>query len=214
MNLAWEPLATPKRGYEREFADLFKKLMTAKGSRVEQLMQWLSDVSEPPFTTLGAPRVGVDAEADVWLVERVAKSNRTAELAQIQKDMEGYNVLELMPPCDGFPVYSEHKTVEALDRYSFNAGLVVELGDALGPEMLERCYTSMLVEDHADFASKLTDIATKYWLDNTLSDHVATIREPVFPEGSQDRSGHILYAAAKWCTYWSQRGHGLAVTPY
>jgi hypothetical protein len=34
----------------------------------------------------------------------------------------------------------------------------------------------------------------------------------VFPDGTPEAKGHLLYAAAKWCTYWSQRGHGLAVS--
>ena len=70
MGLEWEPLPTPKRGYEKEYESLFKKLATAAPSRREQLASWFSDVSVAPFETIGAPRVGFDAEADEWLRAR------------------------------------------------------------------------------------------------------------------------------------------------
>jgi hypothetical protein len=213
MGLEWEPLSTPKRGYEREFVNLLRKLATAPPSRREQISAWILEVADPPFATIGAPRVGFDPAADAWLVERVTKSNRLPELEQIRVEMRGYNVLELMPVSDGFSVYSNFKQFEHLERYSFNAELLVTYADVLGTELFDRLYTSMLAEAHAEFASRMTDVATKFWLDNNLPDHVATIREPVFPEGSLERKGHILYAAAKWCTYWSQRGYGLAAAP-
>ena len=112
MDLEWEPLATPKRGYEHEFQDLLARLAHTTGPKRMQLLDWLANVSIPTFTTIGAPRVGFDAEADEWLRARVEKSNRLGELEQMA----------------------------------------------------------------------------------------------VFPAGSTERNGHVLFAAAKWCTYWSLRG--------
>ena len=212
VGLDWEPLATPKRGYERQFVELFRKLALAHPSRRPQLQAWFADVAEPPFARLGAPRIGHDEATEAWLHARVARSNRLAELDQIRADLHGYHVLELLPPCDGFPVYSRCKEDDDLERYAFNAALVVEHAEVLGPALVARAGESMLVDAHADFAARLTDVANRYWLDHGLPEHVATIREPVFAEGTPERVGHVLYAAAKWCTYWSERGHGLAVS--
>jgi hypothetical protein len=70
----------------------------------------------------------------------------------------------------------------------------------------------MLPDEHVEYASRWTDVANRFWLDRQLPDHVATVRAPVYPDGSVERIGHILYAAAKWCTFWSERGHGLAIS--
>ncbi len=209
VGLDWEPLAIPRRGHEREFVDLFHKLAHAPAHRRPQLEEWFANVAEPPFATLGAPRIGHDPETEAWLLARVTRSNRLAELDQIRTEMHGYHVLELLPPCDGFPVYSRCKDVDFLERYAFNAELLLDLSDVLGTELFDAAFESMLADKHAAYASALTDVANQFWLDHGLPDHVATIREPVFPEGSLERKGHILYAAAKWCTYWSERGHGL-----
>jgi hypothetical protein len=212
MGLSWEPLPTPKRGYEHEFTDLLKKLATATGHKRAQLMDWLRTASIPPFTTIGAPRIGHDAEADAWLRARVEKSNRVAELEQIQIEMYGESVLELLPPCDGFPVYSNHKVDDTLDRYSFHADLLSNVKEVLGPRLVTRAHTMLLAPEHEVFAGELHEVATKYAEEHALPAHVATIREPVFPEGTKERNAHVLFAAAKWCTYWALRGYGLAVS--
>jgi hypothetical protein len=212
MALDWEPLATAKPGYEREFESLFKKLLTAKPSMRAQVMEWMATVSSPPYATIGAPRVGFDAEADEWLRDQLEKADRLGELEKKRVEMRGYNVLELMPPCDGFPVYSNHVNSEELDRYSFHAELLADVKDELGAELCELAYTMMLPQQHKEFAAALFDVAHKFAADHALPRHVATVREPVYPKGTQERRGHVLFAAAKWCTYWAMRGHGLAVT--
>ena len=213
MALDWEPLPTPKRGYEREFVELFHKLVAATGARREQVLTWFLAISEPPFATIGAPRIGYDAAADEWLRARLEKSGRLAELAAMQAEMYGDHVLEVMAPCDGFPVYSDHLNSDHLDRYSFHAELLGGPGlrEALGDELWQRAHDMMLVDGHRAFAEQLLDVAIRFADEHKLPGHVETVREPVYPEGTVERSGHILFAAAKWCWYWSDRGHGLAV---
>ncbi len=212
MELEWEPLAAPKRGYEQEFQDLLARLAHTTGPKRMQLLDWLANVSIPTFTTIGAPRVGLDAQADEWLRARVEKSNRLAELEQIKQEMYGESVLELLPPCDGFPVYSNHKVDDRLDRYSFHADLLSNVKDALGPALVQKAHTMLPAAEHELFAGELHEVATKFAEEHSLPAHVATIREPVFPEGSPERNGHVLFAAAKWCTYWALRGYGLAAS--
>ncbi|MGH9886391.1 MAG: hypothetical protein ACREBE_12730 [bacterium] len=212
MALDWEPLATPKRGYEREFVELFHALVQATGARRERVMRWFTNISDPPFTTLGAPRIGHDPAADDWLRARLEKTGRGAELPRLVIEMRGDHVLELLPPSDGFPVYSDHLASDYLDRYSFHAELLADHRDTLGEELWQRGHQMMLPDDHKAFAEQLFDVAIRFADEHTLPSEVETIREPVFPEGTVERSGHILFAAAKWCWYWSERGYGLAVS--
>jgi hypothetical protein len=212
MALDWEPLATPKRGYEREYVELFHALVQATGARRERVVRWFENVTDPPFATLGAPRIGYDEAADDWLRMRLEKSGRLGELARLQTEMHGDHVLELLPPSDGFPVYSNHLVSEYLDRYSFHAELLADVREVLGDELWQRAHEMMLVDDHRRFAEALLDAAIRFADQHKLPSQVETIREPVFAEGTVERSGHVLFAAAKWCWYWSERGHGLAVS--
>ena len=212
MALDWEPLATPKRGYEREYVELFHTLVAATGARRERVMRWFTNISDPPFTTLGAPRIGHDPAADDWLRMRLEKTGRSAELPRLLTEMRGDHVLELLPPSDGFPVYSNHLVAEYLDRYSFHAELLADQRDALGDPLWQRAHEMMLADDHKAFAERLFDAAIRFAGEHKLPSQVETIREPVFPEGTIESSGHILFAAAKWCWYWSERGYGLAVS--
>jgi hypothetical protein len=209
--LDWEPLPTAKRGHETEYESLFKKLSTARPDRRDQLADWFSQVAVPAFETIGAPRVGYDEAGNDWLLKRAQKSNRSeAEIEELKVEMHGYYVLELMPPCDGFPVYSNHLTSEHLERYSFNAELLVGMKDVLGEQLWRSVQTAHLAAEHMEIGKRLDTAAQKFVADNKLAESVATIREPVFPEGSNERKAHILFAAAKWCTYWAARGYGLA----
>jgi hypothetical protein len=212
VGLEWEPLATPVRGYEDEFERLFHKLAGTTGARRAQILEWFAKVAEPPFATIGAPRVGFDDSANEWLRARLEKSNRLDELDAIRTEMRGYNVLELMPPCEGFPVYSNHIIDDNLDRYSFHAELLADESEELGTELFEQMYTMMLPIEHRDFGEKLLFVASRFAADNRLAESVELVREPIFPEGTIERRGHILFAAAKWSLYWSQRGYGLAVS--
>src|SRR4051812_35680393 len=183
MDLDWEPLPTPKRGYEDEFVDVFKKLIGATGSKRQTLSARFESISEPAFATLGAPRVGYDEAADRWLVERLEKRGRSEELDEMRVEMLGYNVLDLLPPCDGFSVYSNHPISDTLDRTSFHAQLLVDCRAILGDELLERAFTMMLPEQHLAYGDALWTCAMQYATERRF-EHVDTIREPVFPEGS------------------------------
>ncbi len=209
MGLDWEPLPIPKKGQEKEFEDLFHKLAAARGSRRDRLLEWFANASTPAYSVIGAPRVGYDEAADEWLVKRVEKQQRMEELEEIKREMRGYCVLALLPPCDGFPVYSNYVASDSLERYAFNAELVIAEHAIIGDELWERAHSAMLPGALAEFAEKLHEVAQRFVLEHGLPSHVETIREPVFPEGSRERSGHVLFAAAKWATYWSYRGHGL-----
>lgn len=209
MALSWEPLPRPKPGQERELEDLFSKLEGATGARRDRLLGWFSDASLPAYLTLGAPRVGFDAAADEWLVKRTEKQKRMPELDTLRAELHGYSVMELLPPCDGFPVYSSYLTSETLERYAFDAERVLAEREIIGDEMWRLAQTAMLAEGLARFAERLHEVAQRYVLENELPAHVETIREPVFPEGTKERRAHVLFAAAKWSTFWSFRGHGL-----
>jgi hypothetical protein len=61
----------------------------------------------------------------------------------------------------------------------------------------------------AAYAERLHEAAQRFSVENDLPGHVETIREPMFRAGTPAGRCHLVFAAAKWATFWSHRGHGL-----
>src|SRR5512140_50841 len=124
MGLDWNPLARPKAGNEAEFDRLFSLLngkeplyltvfsaffgITSPKRKREKRLARFREISEPPFETLGAPRVGFDAAADAWLRARLDAKGKAGEFENARRQMHGYYVLDLLPPCDGLPLYTNY----------------------------------------------------------------------------------------------------------
>ena len=208
--LAWEPFPRAKPGHEHEFDDLFAKLEKTTGARRARMLEWFTPISEPAYTLLGAPRVGYDAAADEWLATRAQTERHTTAIEELKREMHGYYVLALMPPGDAFPVYSTYLTTAKLERYAFDAArLLTEAGEILGDDLCRVASLEMPADTLAAYAERLHEAAQKFSVENNLPGNVETIREPMFAAGTPAGRCHLVFAAAKWATFWSHRGHGL-----
>lgn len=97
MGLDWQPLDKPKPGHEAEFDKLYKEIFDFD-NKDESLWEQLRAVAISPYETLGAPRVGVDAEADRWAAEEYSKRPRKrlfVSRRKWRKIFHGYYVLDL-----------------------------------------------------------------------------------------------------------------------
>ena len=205
MGLDWDPMPRAKPGHEREVAEI---VMAFRRTQDKAGFARFSEITELAFETLGAPRVGIDDAADAWLRTKVAPENFDEERAK----MRGYYVLALLPECDGFPMYSNHEVSHELDRYSFRAQFLRDVEDELGPELFERAYVHLTVDEHVAYAAALLDTARKFAREHGVEhvDHVDRKQAKTFDEGSDELRAQILFATARWCAYWSSRGHGLS----
>ena len=208
MGLDWNPLARPRDGHEEEFIRLFRSLEQEAPVENDPRMARFHEISQAPFELLGAPRVGIDAAADEWLRESLRESGRLDELEKAREGMNGFYVLDLLPPCDGFPVYSHYGAYEGLDRYSFRAKFLDDVEDVLGPELYERAFRRMLASDLEEYGHLLLQAARTFAESRGVT-AVAEAAEAPEEVGSDESRAHILFAAARWCLYWAQRGHGL-----
>lgn len=214
MEFDWNPLGKPKPGREKEFLSLFKLLRSLRGlekgniSRTSLDQKW-HKIQVSPYETLQAPRVGSDAVADEWVLAQYrAWKNPTQSESEFLREMHGFYVLALVPPCDGFPFYS-NGGIGHIERFSFRAQLLRDCEDVIGRVTMDQCYRSCLASALQGLGEDLQALAMQY-CDKLGVTHVESVSRPNFEEGSAEHKAHIVLTAARWCSYWSGRGHGLA----
>ena len=74
MGLDWNPLAKPKPGFEAEFEELFRRSPNGSDGLTKDELERFQTISSAPYELLGAPRLGLDPEADKWLLGRLVRS--------------------------------------------------------------------------------------------------------------------------------------------
>jgi len=205
MGLDWNPMSRPLAGHEEEFARLFAELNAGSFSDDDPRLERFRAISEAPFTTLGAPRVGESPEADAWLQANLREG---ASLDEARAAMRGYYVLDLLPEHEGFPVYSNYGLYDGIDRYSFRAKFLDDVADVIGEALMERAYTHMLAPELRAYGDALYQRAQAFAREHGV-EHVEGVREIEDDVGTPARRAHILFAAATWCRFWADRGHGL-----
>lgn len=221
MGLDWNPLGKPKPGNEDEFASIFVQLGESRdwgwfekirrrrqGRDRESLLTRWTEIQITPHQTVGAPQVGSSAEADAWARQRYKELQLSdVSESEFMAQMQGEYVLALAPPCDGFPYYSNW-TAGYVERFSFRGQFLHYSEDIISAETFEKCYVSCLAAGLATLGHELRACATSYARDKNL-EHIEFVAGVDFEEKSPERKLHILYSAARWCEYWSSRGHGL-----
>ncbi len=227
MGLDWNPLARPLPGMEHEFDRLLAELDPDRArarrglagrllaslwqteSRQRARIQRFRDISEPPFATLGAPRVGYDAAADAWLRQKLDANGKAAELERARREMHGYCVLDLLPPCDGFPRYTNYGAYEGVDRYSFRAAFLDDVKEILGKDLHEKAWRRMTARELETYAAAI-EAATRPWAERAGVAHVEHAQEaPPYREDDPASRADVLFSAVRWCRFWASRGHGL-----
>lgn len=222
MGLDWNPIGKPKYGHEEEFEKLFRLLGdNPVGSWLERAKQlfhrfdrdaatkrWF-EIQISPFVTVQAPQVGMDPKADEWARARYReKPPKDKTEAQFLEELKGCYVVALAPPCDGIPYYT-NGSAGYVELYSYRAQfIVIECKEIVGDELLEKCYHSCLAPALATLGAELRARAEAYAAEHGVS-NVEAVRKLDAPDSSHELKAHILFSAAKWCEYWSSRGHGL-----
>lgn len=248
MGLDWHPGNKPKPGHETEYNEIVQKL-AGNGERNsgslkrrllglfnksrerrdrEDLMERFFEISISAYETLQAPRVGYDETANEWARSTYAERQPDMSEQEWLDELKGYYVLDLLPPCDGLPRYS-NSPLGLVERYSFRGQFLADCQDVIGDDLFQRAYENMTSSELMDYGRELTRIAEDCAENHEVDLETLSVGDPeeihskpdIVVEGSRIIPGQeiegieskidILLAAGRWCTFWAERGHILDV---
>ena len=231
MGLDWNPLGKPKPGMEAEFYRLLGQLGKAEHwvqpvpfhfenideSKKDALLDRFFAIQISPYETLNPPRVGRDAKADAWILSKYDDApNKPPTKEEWLKKFNGFYAMELLPECDGLPVYSNYSLGSYWERWSFRAQFLDRFcEDVLGETLLTEAFLNHLPDQLADYGKRLMNCARAYAKIHDVS-HILTARRFSREEeaagvdsASPLYKTHIIASAARWAAFWSSRGHGM-----
>lgn len=207
MGLDWLAGYRPKAGSEELFWQLFGELEVSMDEA--RLDQWRS-LGVPSYECLGAPVVGVDPEADAWLIERLAGHGVFGDAARAQVvRLKGHVALELAPESYGLPMYTHGGLYDGVDETSFRGEFLYDCEACVGPELLAAATVRKRPADGLVYGEALCDAAL-VWARANGCEHVIGVydwRE----DDPLARIAHIVDSAGRWCRFWASRGHLLDV---
>lgn len=224
MGLDWLPGNKPKPGCEEEYQAILDALEEA-GNREEKgffakllsretepevdeeaLIERFHEVSISAFETLDAPRVGHDEAANDWARRMREENKPDVPEEEWMEHYEGYYVLDLMPPCDGIPRYS-NGGMGYVESYSFRGKVLGLCTDIIGDERYEKGFERMRPAVLVAYGKELIACAETW-----AAEHGVDIDAGI-PEGEEidlEDPGlkvDMVLSAGRWCIYWGERGH-------
>lgn len=221
MGLDWIPLPKAKPENDELFKEIFDILEKKKDQKRssfkelqnksrEELIKLLNDsnISISPYETLNAPKVGFDKKADEWAIDIYNKKNEKYKnentVEEFLKKIKGYYVLDLVPECNGLPMY-----VTMGEKYEFRAKFLDDCEDILGEDLMNEAYTNKSATETIDFGNRLIKVTDNYAINNNCQylKNEYSIPENI-KEGTPESNTHILYSAANWLLFWGNKGHG------
>lgn len=227
MGLDWLAGHKAKPGHEARHRELLERILRKEDLDPAAEKEW-EEVSVPAYMTVDAPRIGFDPEADAWLLKRL-RENRpkpgllgrllggrrgqeepTEEERKTLASAHGYYLLELAPPCDGIPIYSNGGIGEYVDRISFRGAFLNDCQEILGEDLFQSAWEDKLPEDLVRYGEALLEKADA-WAKAHACEEVRDQRMAPDDQESPAARAHIVFSAGRWCTYWGQRGHWLNV---
>jgi hypothetical protein len=207
MGLDWNPGPKAKPGHEQEFHRLWTKLHAKSCFFRKQKVRRFGEITANAFETLATPRVGFSAPATEWAraIFPNRKDKSITEDAFIRQ-MQGFYVLDLVPPCDGLPRYSNGSAGGYVERYAFRGQFLKDCTEIIGDQLLESAYISKLPEDTNHFGQSLLAAASQFASSHGLdSSKIQLAEEPDSIEFRLD----VVFSAGRWCCFWAERGHWL-----
>jgi hypothetical protein len=228
MGLDWNPASRARPGHETEFKKAKAKLdhqsdrmpwaiwlsdfiaqRFSIGRTSDQLQADFEAAAITPYETIGAPRVGIEEAATAWAKTQYdALDKKTISLDEYLRKLHGYWVLDLVPACDGFPIYSNAGLYHGAERFSFRGQFLRECATILGHRLLNEAWDPHDGAALVDYGNRLSEVARTHANKTGMTEWLLREEPPDETQGPAHET-HLLVCAAKWCRFWGERGHGL-----
>jgi hypothetical protein len=210
MGLDWQPLGKPRLGHEAEFDALYEELFD---NHDQSLWERMGAIEISPYETLGAPRVGIDPEADRWADAQYSGrpwKKLFVSRRKFRQVLHGYYVLDLVEKNDGVPAYSNGGIGSYCEIFSFRGKFLAVCEDVLGKDLLGEAWVHHRADELNDYGIQLRDRAAAFAEDSDVTEVLGQRYLPSGhdPDGPAEQA-HIVDSAARWCLFWSARGHGM-----
>ncbi|WP_316158454.1 MULTISPECIES: hypothetical protein [unclassified Bradyrhizobium] len=205
LDLVVEGCARP--GHEGEWRHLLERAFSDSQLSEAEIARF-NLISVPGYERIGAPRVGLDAAADAWIIE-ARKARTPEEVAATLTEFSGYYVLRLMK-CDGVPNYSNGSLYDGVDETSFRGELLKSCGNVLDEGLLEAAWEHKFPEAAIQYGRALVAAAdaaetSPRVAPRRILSRIGLVRsaEPLPLAQQLD----IVRAAGRWFVFWGERGH-------
>jgi hypothetical protein len=207
MGLDWNPGPKAKPSHE-EFRELWTKLHARSCFFRERKVRRFKEITTTAFDTLAAPRVGFDAAAIEWARTKAFPMRKDKSLTEdvFLRQMQGFRVLDLVPPCDGLPRYTNGEAGGYVEPYAFRGAFLKDCKEIIGDELLESAYTSKLPEDTETYGESLLEAASVFASARDVD--CSKIHLADDPESIEFRLD-VVFSAGRWCRFWASKGHWL-----
>lgn len=208
MGLDWNPGPRAKSGCEQEFQKLWHKLAAKSCFFRNRKQKRFDEITESAFQTLATPQVGWDERANKWAEEAAFPNRQNKSLTKeaFLNGMKGFYVLDLVPPCDGIPRYTNGHAGGYVERFSFRAQWLQDSVDIIGEKMFEEAYNSKLPADTVAYGEQLLSLASEYAEARRL---IIAERKPDADPDSLEFKFDVVLSAGRWCRFWGAKGHWL-----
>jgi hypothetical protein len=153
MGLDWNPGPKPQPGSEDEFRRLWRRLHSKWCWNRSAKLERFEELTIAAFETLKTPRVGVDQRANEWAREAfTARVDKNVSEEDFNQQIKDFYVLDLVPPCDGLPRYTNGYAGGYVEKYSFRGQFLIDCHEIIGRDLLNQAYRSKLPDDTARHA--------------------------------------------------------------
>ena len=148
MGLDWNPGPKPRQGSESEFRELWAALQSRWCWDRSGKRKKFQELTITAFETLAAPRVGFDDAATRWAHQAFSdRADKAVSEDEFVRGLNGLYVLDLVPPCDGIPRYTNGDAGGYVERYSFRGQFLADCVGIIGQELFDQAYRSKMPEN-------------------------------------------------------------------
>ena len=207
MGLDWNPGNRRRPGFEAEFWRL------ADGIRDERIKEGspehdrFFEISIAAFETLQTPRVGSDPNADEWIRRKYHQQPQQMSETEWVRRFRGFHVVELVPPCDGLPRYTNGSPGGYVELYSFRAQFLRDCESFVPPRLLDAAYESKPPDATVAYGRELLSAGEAFAQGNGLDPKYCVASDEDLGAKSQRYQADIVLSAGRWCIFWGERGH-------